>query len=167
MSRASSMSRWIVGAMFAFACFAIPRMAEAKEGFCGGLCLKCEGAPAPDYKYGSVGGHATYRAFCTQGSCTTCNVELTKTASERSNSIAMKLKAATPSELVRLVAQHKFRIRVDESRSIAVVLGGCDGNAVESIIVLRPGQLADLRGLKVATLTSHLAFLRERQKAGA
>lgn len=142
-----------------------PSVAYADEGLCGTSCIACEGAPSPDYKTGSGHlGHATYKLFCTQGNCSSCgNAEQFATrAGERRNALASRLRVSLPSEFARLALQHRSALRIDGSRRLLVVLGGCDGNAVVSVVSLNARQLAALEGIGVASLASHYESRRSR-----
>jgi hypothetical protein len=156
-------------ALSAFAIFGlVVAPSEAAAGLCGSSCISCEGAPSPDYKTGDgTAGHQTYKLFCTTGACTRCSFEeqLATTASERRASLAGRIRSSRRGTLEPIVAENRSRLRVDASRSILAVLGGCDGKTVQSIVVLNAEQLTILRRAGVASLASHYASLRTQPTA--
>lgn len=136
---------------------------DATAGLCGGSCISCEGAPSPDYKTGDgSGGHQRYKLFCTQPTCSACNIadELARTSAEAPGSIAARLRAADSEGLERMVRENRSNLRLDASRGMAVILGGCDGKSVASVVVLNSEQLDALRTIGVQSLASHFAELQ-------
>lgn len=103
---------------------------------CGASCLTCVGAPSPDYKYGGGASGTRYLAFCKLGGCSSCGFTLKKQSSEQASALVTALRTAPAPELLKLLGRSGSRVRLLPTRNLAVVLGGCNQDAVERVVSL-------------------------------
>lgn len=155
-------------ALFAMAIVATVSMASSlsaaplveEDGNCGSYCLPCEGAPDPDWKYGG-GSSSTkpYQAYCTTGWCRTCGATLKKSTTETESGVALlrELRVTTDESKLAAFAQ---RVRIHPSKNMVVLLGGCDGNAVEGVVFLSPQRIRLLAASGAKSLDDHMASIR-------
>lgn len=151
------------------ASLATGRHLEAQVQRCGADCEPCEGAPSQWVQGGGSETGAKYLLYCVPGSsCTKCDagpVTLRDPVQPVSSTALASLRSSSRDRFSQLVRSHAETLRYSSRLGAIVVLGGCDGNTVQTVVRLNQFQKDWLVGLGLQTFEAHLAALRQAQSS--
>jgi hypothetical protein len=152
-----------------FASLTAGRNLEAQVQRCGADCEPCEGAPSQWVQGGGSQTGAKYLLYCVPGSsCTKCDagpVTLRDQVQPVTNTMLASLRSGSRDQFSELVRSHAETLRYSSRLGAIVVLGGCDGKTVQTVLRLNQSQRSWLAGLGLQTFEAHLAALRQAQSS--
>ncbi|MES2522559.1 MAG: hypothetical protein V4617_07685 [Gemmatimonadota bacterium] len=162
--------RWqVMGLALGLALLSTAQVSQAQGGEddgeverCASYCVACQGAPSPDWVFGDGGvSHGrNYLRYCTTGNCSGCPVHLNKTSTEQATGLIARVRTVRATEVGAALQASIHRLKVHPERGMVVVLGGCDGNAIEGVAFVSPDRVRALQRLGVGSLTSHIAAVK-------
>lgn len=110
---------------------------EYWEGFDGG-CTAC---------------HADYDgSSCAKGECPACNIAPQRVTAVAVHEISAALQDASPLAVAEVVEEYGTRLLLNPERRMIIIKGGCDGEALVSLVYVPEAAIREFMRLDVPTL---------------